>query len=90
MLIYISVPSLFPIEKKPAAYYIFLTYVKVCQIIYVCMYWRKKPQLEIFFGEMKNGSIIPFIKNTISKNLNGTQVIVIAQGHLAIMPCYAH
>ena len=30
------------------------------------------------------------IKNTISKNLNGTQVIVIAQGHLAIMPCYAH
>ena len=56
----------------------------------ICMYWRKKPQLEIFFGEMKNGSIIPFIKNTISKNLNGTQVIVIAQGHLAIMPCYAH
>ena len=57
---------------------------------HICMYWRKKPQLEIFFGEMKNGSIIPFIKNTISKNLNGTQVIVIAQGHLAIMPCYAH
>ena len=37
MLIYISVPSLFPIEKKPAAYYIFLTYVKVCQILYVCI-----------------------------------------------------
>ena len=51
---------------------------------------EKKAAVRNFFGEMKNGSIIPFIKNTISKNLNGTQVIVIAQGHLAIMPCYAH
>ena len=51
---------------------------------------KKAAVRNFFFGEMKNGSIIPFIKNTISKNLNGTQVIVIAQGHLAIMPCYAH
>ena len=39
---------------------------------------EKKAAVRNFFGEMKNGSIIPFIKNTISKNLNGTQVIVIA------------
>ena len=48
MLIYISVPSLFPIEKKTRS---ILHLSNICKSMsdLICMYWRKKPQLEIFF-----------------------------------------